>query len=195
MEIVKKIARYILRKELKLQEVAFETQAGLIHDYSQKFEEFEKRIESLRKIAFGSHKVLLSQIMVQTIVEMLPDPNKAGTGRLTSSELSMRSRCFVDRLNGREFQHKIKFVKAIGEENIQGLTVHISDYNIMVTIPLRRENVNYGVYGVQTAIDTYFWDFYGAGIRMLSNEAFAISSEFIKVQHNVLSEFREQGLL
>ena len=41
MEIVKKIARYILRKELKLQEVAFETQAGLIHDYSQRFEEFE----------------------------------------------------------------------------------------------------------------------------------------------------------
>nr|DAJ28051.1 MAG TPA: hypothetical protein [Caudoviricetes sp.] len=195
MEIVKKIARYILRKELKLQEVAFETQAGLIHDYSQRFEEFEIQIESLRKIAFGSRKVLLSQIMVQTIVEMLPDPNKAGTGSLTSSELSMRSRCFVDRLNGREFQHKIKFVKAIGEGSIQGLTVHISDYNITVTIPLRRENVNYEVYGVQTAIDTYFWDFYGAGIRMLSNEAFAISSEFIKAQHNVLSEFREQGLL
>ena len=33
MEIVKKIARYILRKELKLQEVAFETQKRvLIHD-------------------------------------------------------------------------------------------------------------------------------------------------------------------
>lgn len=188
-KIVKRIARWVLRKEIKLQEVAFETQAGLIHDYAQKFVEFEKQIESLRKIAFGSRKVLLSQIMVQTIVEMLPDPNKAGTGGLTSLELSMRSRCFVDRLNGREFQHKIKFVKVIGEGSVQGLTVHISDYNIMVTIPLRRENANYEVYGVQTAIDTYFWDFYGAGIRMLSEEAWAMSIEFIRAQNNVLSEF------
>ena len=126
---------------------------------------------------------------------MLPDPNKAGTGGLTSSELSMRSRCFVDRLNGREFQHTIKFVKVIGEGSVQSLTVHISDYNIMVTIPLRRENVNYEVYGVQTAIDTYFWDFYGAGIRMLSEEAWAMSTEFIRAQNNVLSEFKQQGLL
>ena len=37
MEILNRIARYILRKELKLKEVAFETQAGLIHDYSPFF--------------------------------------------------------------------------------------------------------------------------------------------------------------
>lgn len=193
--MIKQIARWVLRKEIKLQETAFETQAGVIHDYTQKFVEFEEKIESLRKIAFGSRKVLLSQIMVQTIVEMLPDPNKAGIDILTSSELYMRRRCFVDRLNGLEFQHEIKFVKVIGEGSVQGLTVHISDYNIMVTIPLRRENVNYEVYGVQTAIDTYFWDFYGAGIRMLSEEAWAMSTEFIRAQNNVLSEFKEQGLL
>ena len=194
-KIVKRIARWVLREELEehqkdLKEVRDDAEA-----YRQNVIVANREIERLRKIAFGSRKVLLSQIMVQTIVEMLPDPNKAGTGGLTSSELSMRSRCFVDRLNGREFLHKIKFVKVIGEGSVQGLTVHISDYNIMVTIPLRRENVNYEVYGVQTAIDTYFWDFYGAGIRMLSEEAWAMSTEFIRAQNNVLSEFKEQGLL
>lgn len=194
-KIVKRIARWVLREELEehqkdLKEVREDAEA-----YKQNVIIANREIERLRKIAFGSRKVLLSQIMVQTIVEMLPDPNKAGTGGLTSLELSTRSRCFVDRLNGREFQHKIKFVKVIGEGSVQGLTVHISDYNIMVTIPLRRENVNYEVYGVQTAIDTYFWDFYGAGIRMLSEEAWAMSTEFIRAQNNVLSEFKEQGLL
>ena len=191
-KIVKRIARRVLREELADERKHYQADHRALE---QKLIIANEETNRLRKIAFGSRKVLLSQIMVQTIVEMLPDPNKAGTGGLTSSELSMRSRCFVDRLNGRDFQHTIKFVKAIGEESIQGLTVHISDYNIMVTIPLRRENVNYEVYGVKTAIDTYFWDFYGAGIRMLSEEAWAMSTEFIRAQNNVLSEFREQGLL
>jgi hypothetical protein len=187
-KIVKRIARWVLRDEL---ENFRNERRSLKRELSAAL----TKIGYLNDKLFGSRKVLLSQIMVQTIVEMLPDPNKAGTGGLTSSELSARSRCFVDKLNGREFQHTIKFVKVIGEGSIQGLTVHISDYNIMVTIPLRRENVNYEVYGVQTAIDTYFWDFYGAGIRMLSEEAWAMSTEFIRAQNNVLSEFREQGLL
>lgn len=191
-KIVKRIARWVLREELADERKHYQADHRALE---QKLIIANEETNRLRKIAFGSRKVLLSQIMVQTIVEMLPDPNKAGTGGLTSSELSARSRCFVDKLNGREFQHTIKFVKVIGEGSIQGLTVHISDYNIMVTIPLRRENVNYEVYGVKTAIDTYFWDFYGAGIRMLSEEAWAMSTEFIRAQNNVLSEFREQGLL
>lgn len=60
-----------------------------------------------------------------------------------------------------------------------------------ILIPLRKENVSYEVYGVQTAIETYFWDFYGAGLRMLSAEAWAMATEFIRAQNNVLSEFRQ----
>lgn len=189
MEIVKKIARWVLREEIQDFQSKVSKQA---HDKI----ELNKQIESLRKIAFGNRKVLLSQTMVSCIVQMLPDPNKAGCGGLTSSDLKIRNMGFTDELGGRQYQHYVRFVQAVGDdERLQGLTINISDYNINVFIPLRRENVSYEVFGVQTAIDTYFWDLYGAGIRMLSNEAFAMSSEFIKAQHNVLSEFREQGLL
>ena len=135
--------------------------------------------------------------MLKCISEMLPDPNKVGTGGITASELNFRAMNFVDELRGQKYQHSIRFVKAIGveDENIQGLTIHISDYNLNVFIPLRRENISYEVYGVSSAIDTYFWDFYGAGIRMVSDEAWAISIEFITAQNNVMKELREEGLL
>lgn len=139
----------------------------------------------------------MSQTMLKCISEMLPDPNKVGTGGITASELNLRAMNFVDELRGQKYQHSVRFVKAIGGEdkNIQGLTIHISDYNLNVFIPLRRENVSYEVYGVSSAIDTYFWDFYGAGIRMVSDEAWAMSIEFITAQNNVMKELREEGLL
>lgn len=85
-------------------------------------------------------------------------------------------------------------VKCLPDPNAVG-TGGITDYNMNIFIPLRKENVSYKVYGVQTAIETYFWDFYGAGLRMLSAEAWAMATEFIRAQNNVLKEFREQGLL
>ena len=80
-------------------------------------------------------------------------------------------------------------------EGERGAIVYITDYNINIFIPLRKENVSYKAYDVQTAIETFFWDFYGAGIRMLSGEAWALAAEFIRAQNNVLSEFRQEGLL
>ena len=189
MKIVKKIAKWILREELN------DLQKTLNKQAHEKIE-MGKRITSLEERLFGSRKVLLSQTMVECIVKMLPDPNKAGCGGLTSSDLKMRNMGFVDRLRGHEYQHSVRFVEAIGDDKgLQGLTINISEYNINIFIPLRRENVSYELFGVQTAIDTYFWDLYGAGIRMLSNEAFEMSSEFVNAQHNVMKEFREQGLL
>lgn len=80
-------------------------------------------------------------------------------------------------------------------EGERGAIVHITDYNMNIFIPLKKENVSYKGYGVQTEIETYFWNFYGARLRMLSAEAWAMATEFIRAQNNVLSEFREQGLL
>lgn len=157
--------------------------------------ELDQKNDRLLHMINERPRVLLSQTMLDCIVNMLPDPNRAGCGGLTASELSNKASWFTDSLGGVEYRHKVSFVQAIGEGKVEGLTIHISDYNINVTIPLRRENVNYEVYGVSSAIDTYFWDFYAAGIRMISGEAWAMSIEFIRAQNNVMKDFREQGLL
>lgn len=195
MNWIKNFARWIIRKELRLQDVAFQTQAGLIHEYTLRHEEDEKTIRNLRNRLFGRRKHLVSQLMLECIAMCLPDPNAVGTGSITVSDIKLRNAGFVDEIGGVKYDHKC-FVKEITEnEGERGAIVHITDYNMNIFVPLRRENVSYEVYGVKTAIETYFWDFYGAGLRMLSAEAWAMATEFVKAQNNVLSEFREQGLL
>lgn len=188
MNWIKKFAQWVLSEELDELRVINATNSKTI-------EEAAKEIKHLRSRVFGKRKVLVSQLMLECIVKCLPDPNAVGVGRISISDITIRNMNFVDMLGGVKYEHKV-FVKEITErEGERGAIVHITDYLIDVFIPIRRENVSYEVYGVQTAIDTFFWDFYGAGIRMLSAEAWAMSTEFIRAQRNVLSEFRQEGLL
>lgn len=185
MSWIKKFANWVLSDDLQEMKTK--------HD--REIKDLEKSNEGLRRLAFGRRKHLVSQLMLECIVKCLPDPNAVGTGGITASDIKLRNMGFVDEIGGRKYDHKC-FVKEItAHEGERGAIVHITDYNMNIFIPLRKENVSYEVYGVQTAIETYSWDFYGAGLRMLSAEAWAMATEFIRAQNNVLSEFREQGLL
>lgn len=188
MNWIKKFAQWILREEINAFKSTLAKQAN-------EKQALNNKIERLKSRLFGRRKHLVSQLMLECIVKCLPDPNAVGTGGITASDIKMRNMGFVDEIGGRKYDHKC-FVKEITtHEGERGAIVHITDYNMNIFIPLRRENVSYEVYGVQTAIETYFWDFYGAGLRMLSAEVWAMVTEFIRAQNNVLSEFREQGLL
>lgn len=191
MEIVKKIARYILRKELKLQETAFETQAGLIHDYTQKFEELEEWAKKLRGQVYELKKQrrgpIISPLMLSNIISILPDPNEVATGRISAKDLDATT-SFTE--NGKTFFCKI--IKVIPSESeskssISGLLIHISEYNTTIEIPLSLQKMDYNVLGVGTEITTYFWDFYKSGIRLLNGKSWTMLTEFIKAQYNVLS--------
>lgn len=192
MNWIKKFAQWLLSEELAEERKHYQK---INDDLRADNEALEKSNEGLRRLAFGRRKHLVSQLMLECIVKCLPDPNAVGTGGITASDIKMRNMGFVDEIGGRKYDRKC-FVKEItAHEGERGAIVHITDYNMNIFIPLRKENVSYEVYGVQTAIETYFWDFYGAGLRMLSAEAWAMATEFIRAQNNVLKEFREQGLL
>lgn len=192
MNWIKKFAQWLLSEELAEERKRYQK---INDDLRADKEALEKSNEGLRRLAFGRRKHLVSQLMLECIVKCLPDPNAVGTGGITASDIKMRNMGFVDELGGRQYDHKC-FVKEItAYEGERGAIVHITYYNMNIFIPLRKENVSYEVYGVQTAIETYFWDFYGAGLRMLSAEAWAMAMEFIRAQNNVLKEFREEGLL
>lgn len=192
MNWIKKFAQWVLSEELAEERKHYQK---INDDLRADKEGLEKINEGLRKRLFGRRKVLVSQLMLECIVKCLPDPNAVGVGRISASDISLRNMGFVDELGGRKHEHKVLVKEITEREGERGAIVHITEYNINIFIPLRKENVSYEVYGVQTAIDTFFWDFYGAGIRMLSAEAWAMSTEFIRAQRNVLSEFRQEGLL
>ena len=192
MNWIKKFAQWLLSEELAEERKHYQK---INDDLRADKEALEKSNEGLRRLAFGRRKHLVSQLMLECIVKCLPDPNAVGTGGITASDIKLRNMGFVDEIGGRKYDHKC-FVKEItAHEGERGAIVHITDYNMNIFIPLRKENVSYEMYGVQTAIETYFWDFYGAELRMLSAEAWAMATEFIRAQNNVLKEFREQGLL
>lgn len=192
MNWIKKFAQWVLSEELAEERKHYQK---INDDLRADKEALEKSNEGLRRLAFGRRKHLVSQLMLECIVKCLPDPNAVGTGGITASEIKMRNMCLSEEIGGRPYKHDI-FVKEIAEQNGErGAIVHITNYNMNIFIPLRKENVSYEVYGVQTAIETYFWDFYGAGLRMLSAEAWMMATEFIRAQNNVLKEFRQEGLL
>lgn len=192
MKILNRIARYILRKELKLQEIAFETQKKLIHDYTQRFEEFEEQVKELRGQVYELKKQrrgpIISPLMLSNIVSILPDPNEVATGRISAKDLKDATTSFTE--NGKTFFCKIiKVIPSDSESksSISGLLIHISEYNMTIEIPLSLQKMDYNVLGVGTEITTYFWDFYKSGIRLLNGKSWTMLTEFIKAQYNVLS--------
>lgn len=192
MNWIKKFAQWLLSEDIAEERKHYQK----INDELRAEKELlEKSNEGLKWLAFGRCKHLVSQLMLECIVKCLPDPNAVGTGSITAPAIKMRNISFVDEFGGRRYDHSC-FVKKITEQNGErGAIVYITDYNMNIFIPLRKENVSYEVFNVKTAIETYFWDFYGAGLRMLSVEAWTTAIEFIRAQNNVLSEFKEQGLL
>jgi len=66
--------------------------------------------------------------------------------------------------------------------------VKIYDLNINISLPLRKEKIVYNMLGVNTEVETYYWDFNFSNINIISDDVFDMISEFIVAQRNVLTE-------
>jgi len=192
MKIVKKIARRILRQELQTKREEIEYQINL---RDKNYRELEKKWIRLYN---ENKKILISQDMLKAIVEILPDANAIGRNEIYPADFVNKDFAFLEKVNNEYLTHSLKFVRFDPSENrnvIGGVTIRISDYDIDVHIPLRRENINYVIFGMNSTIDTFFWDFYKSGIRMISTEAWKVITEFRVAQTNVLNDLKKEGLL
>ena len=168
-QIVKKIARRILRNE--------------IQEYEKCKNELHKEILNLRENYFGKQEVLLSKSIISGIVNMLPDPNKVMYEPMTSftpngKPLSVNINNF--RLVVREFYPE-KYVK-----------IEIVPLKMFVNIPHRKDTFNASVCGMRVSVDSYVYDLYQAGIREISDENFNNIMAFGVSSVNVA---KETGLL
>lgn len=53
---------------------------------------------------------------------------------------------------------------------------------------LRKEKIVYNMLGVNTEVETYYWDFNFSNVKIISDDVFDLISEFIIAQRNVLTE-------
>lgn len=60
--------------------------------------------------------------------------------------------------------------------------------NINILLPLRKEKIVYNMLGVNTEVETYYWDFNFSNVKIISDDVFDLISEFIIAQRNVLTE-------
>lgn len=191
MKILKKLASFILQEEIIEQQKQYKLLK--IEKLEAEKKALEKMTEDLKKIAFGDRKVLFSQEAAKYLVQILPDPNKLATGTITFEELKKRNLSIAEEMEKAKCDFHIYIGKIVYDDDkvVQGVTIRISSYDHVedVFIPVRREKMSYEIHGIETTIDTYFWDIYRSGIRIMSNESWELFMDFIKAQKDVLKEF------
>ena len=170
-KLLKKIASRILRQEI---------------------ETMNKDLYRLKQQAYGQKKIILPQGAVSCIVDMLPNPNDVAMGRLTSDQLlalnapkNVRKYHYV--LNGEERCSEIRIVADDRKEKYgNGLMIELIDFKLKVFIPLFfiKSKFNGGI-GVE--VNTWVWDFYRAGIKVVGDRDFQMITEFLTASARVLS--------
>ena len=56
-----------------------------------------------------------------------------------------------------------------------------------IIIPLRKEKKTYRILGVETEIETYFYDFYESGLRLLTGSSWNFMAEFMRAQFDMFT--------
>lgn len=182
MKLIKKIASRVLANEL----------ASLRQD-----------VERYKYLSFGRKYVILPSSAASCIVDMLPNPNMVATGQFTTQQLllalnapkAVRRYTYV--LQGKEHSSEIRLVadtRTPEEKSAeQGLMVELVDFRIRIFVPLVHAKMNTQVAGVVGAeVDTYVWDLYRAGLRVIGDADFNMIMEFVVAQNKVLNELNEE---
>lgn len=175
MNIFKRIATKILSSELKEKD---ETILSL-----------KTANESLKDLAFGKQRVLVPRGMIEAVIKILPNPNAFVIE--SPSKIPYVTE-YGYTLRGEERRALIHLSdKILVDGNVpdsQGVVVKVPDFNIQFTIPITKEQLNTHAFGTDIAVDTYTWNLYRAGIRMISDDDFMRTLEYLVATRNVLSE-------
>lgn len=149
--------------------------------------------ERFQRLAFGHHPIILSRGIIKAIMELLPNPNEFANGGISTTELvANREMKYNYTFRGQKRQASVLIVRDERAEkqkaDEQGIMIAVPDFGIRVFIPLEKAKMNTNVMGVNTEVESFVWDIFRAGIRMVSDKDFMMILEFIAAEKNVLEE-------
>lgn len=211
MNWIKKFAQWILRERLEQDRTTIELLWREKEDLENKNWELEhslceltaqqsktlRELWGLKNTFVNQGKVIISKLMAETIIKMLPDPNKIGMRDFNLEVLRTHTMCFVDRVGAQELnQHKIQIVEVRDNNfmDLRGFTLklHITDYDINVSIPVVYRSPKQRAFGIDVEASTFVWDLNAAGIQVLSDEAWEIMH---KTTFSARKVFNELGII
>lgn len=187
MNIIKRFARWVLKADLEVLNVRIRM---LHHDFMKRNRENDELKQQLNDWIIKTHlnvNSILPQSAVKSIIDCLPDPNDAAAGRL---KIKKPDTYFSHVIRGKTVRHLVKIRKFYSIGDVTYVQVKIDSLNIAITLPLRKETIVYNMFGVNTEVETYYWDFNFSNIKIISDNSFDMFSEFIIAQRNVLTELQ-----
>ena len=176
--VIKFLARRILAKEIAAEKAAL-----------------EKENRKLREMAFGKNSCLLSATLFNEVIKRLPDANFIGGGDYNENKTPYRYYKMTEKLNGVEYERNIGVIPAKTGAKEKGVTITISGYGISFFIPLRQEVTKYNLFSIDSSINTYFWDIYRAGVKIVTDEAWAFLITYINAQNSAIKSLKQEKLL
>ena len=186
MNIIKRFAYWVLREDLRMLDVRIQTLQSGLKDRDKKLEYTQSKLNEWIWKASVNHDSILPQSAVKSIIDCLPNPNDAAAGSYTLKK--GKSVYFSHYVRGQKMNHLVR-IEAFYELNkVIHAKVKIYDLNINISLPLRKEKIVYNMLGVNTEVETYYWDFNFSNIKIISDDVFDMISEFIVAQRNVLTE-------
>ena len=201
MKIVKKIARFILRSELAKMRRANASLSFQVEELSTRYdkiicnwEEMQRQIDELSQRFKMRPKVLINERMLQCLSSILPDPNRVALRyqTLTTEQLKRDySTGYTEYVKGQSYNIQMKICRLVknplDKNEVSGVEVFISCYDMKIIIPLRKEKKTYRIFGVETELETYFYDFYESGLRLLTGSSWNFMAEFMRAQFDMFT--------
>lgn len=191
MNVIKRFAHWVLREDLRMLDVRIQTLQSGLKDRDKKLEYAQSKLNEWIWKASINPDSILPQSAVKAIIECLPNPNEVAVGRVVKGKPSS----FSHFVRGSKIEHIVKLEKFSRVNDVIHAHINIRDLNINIILPLRRHKMNYNMLGVDSEVETYYWDFNFSNIKIISDDAFDLISEFIIAQRNVIKELKQEDLL
>jgi len=210
MKIVKQIAEWILRSEIKASDQILVNQSKLIHllvtQYTTAEEicnergiqmaasahhalQVDKERNRLQNQLFEHGKVLMPKNIFKAISDWMPDPNfvalvstKEVNDELCKHVLHVDDSLGVHNITGKIFDHPIN--GGYNKDNAKYLVIRVSDYNFVIEVQLIKRQVRYDMQGCISELTTHVWAL-GNSVQLISDQAWGAAMSFIKAQREI----------
>lgn len=183
MNIIKRFARWVLREDLLNLDISIQSAERSLKEKNKELHDVQSKLNDWVLRSTLNESSILSQSAVKSIIDCLPNPNEAALGNYKG-----KSVYFSHYVRGQKMNHLVR-IEAFCELNkVIHAKVKIYDLNINILLPLRKEKIVYNMLGVNTEVETYYWDFNFSNVKIISDDVFDMISEFIVAQRNVLTE-------
>lgn len=185
MNIIKRFARWVLREDWAIASARIRTLQNDLRERNKKIDDLQHQLNDWMIKTHLNESSILPQSAVKSVIDCLPNPNDAAIGKLSARKSDIY---FCHVVRGRNVKHLVRLEKFYSINDVIHAQVKIHDLNISITLALKRHKLNYTMLGVNSEIETYYWDFNFSNIKIISDDVFDLISEFIVAQRNVLTE-------